>query len=56
MIDYSIIGKRFGHLVVIDLDHVASNHNTYWRCQCDCGNETVVYRGCSEWNGWGEEE
>ena len=46
MIDYSIIGKRFGRLVVIDLDHVTSNHNTYWRCQCDCGNETVVYRGC----------
>lgn len=22
MIDYSIIGKRFGRLVVIDLDHV----------------------------------
>ena len=45
MIDYSIIGKRFGRLVVIDLDHVTPNHNTYWRCQCDCGNEAVVYRG-----------
>lgn len=46
MIDYSIIGKRFGRLTVIDLDHVGEkNHSTWWRCLCDCGNETVVYRG-----------
>ena len=45
MIDYSIIGKRFGNLTVISLDHITTNHNTYWLCRCDCGNEKVVYRG-----------
>lgn len=40
----SIVGKRYGHLVVIEeaVDY-AKKHNykntfTYWRCQCDCGN------------------
>ena len=45
MIDYSIIGKRFGRLVVVELDHVNKYNSTWWRCLCDCGNETVVYRG-----------
>lgn len=46
MIDYSIIGKRFGRLVVMDLDHICEKrHSTWWRCRCDCGNETIVYRG-----------
>ena len=45
MIDYSIIGKRFGNLTVIALDHITTNHNTYWLYRCDCGNEKVVYRG-----------
>ena len=44
MADYSIIGKRFGRLTVTGLDHI-HNHSTWWRCMCDCGNETVVYRG-----------
>lgn len=46
MIDYSIIGKRFGRLVVLDLDHVSEkNRNSWWKCRCDCGREVVVYRG-----------
>ena len=46
MIDYSIVGKRFGKLVVLDLDHVSEKyHGTWWRCRCDCGKEVVVYRG-----------
>ena len=46
MIDYSIIGKRFGRLVVLNLDHVSEkNHNSWWKCRCDCGREVVVYRG-----------
>lgn len=43
-IDYSIIGKRFGRLLVIELDRI-ENHKTWWKCKCDCGKETVVYRG-----------
>ena len=46
MIDYSIVGKRFGYLVVIELDHINPiRKNTWWKCQCDCGNTTIVYRG-----------
>ena len=45
MIDYSIIGKRFGRLVVVDLDHIGSSNGTWWLCKCDCGNEKIVYRG-----------
>lgn len=44
-IDYSIIGKRFGRLTVKELDHIGKNRGTWWKCACDCGNETVVYRG-----------
>ncbi len=43
-VDYSIIGKRFGYLTVIGLDHI-KHHSTWWKCVCDCGKETVVYRG-----------
>lgn len=46
MIDYSIVGKRFGRLTVIELDHINERgRGTWWKCKCDCGNETVVYRG-----------
>lgn len=36
-----ISGKRFGMLFVQKLDHIA-DRKTYWMCQCDCGNKTVV--------------
>ena len=49
-IDYSIIGKKFGFLTVIDLDHVNKNHATYWLCECDCGNMITV-RGSNLKNG-----
>lgn len=40
-----LTGKKFGRLTVIER---AENHNkhTYWRCLCDCGNETVVRADC----------
>lgn len=44
-IDYSIIGKKFGRLTVLDLDHVSERGKTYWVCECDCGNRIVVTRG-----------
>ena len=41
-----IKGKRFGRLVVLDVDHKETdncgNTSYFWRCQCDCGNEIVV--------------
>lgn len=38
------IGERFGRLTVIEFlgrSNPASSMN-YWKCRCDCGNETVV--------------
>lgn len=44
-IDYSIIGKKFGRLTVLDLDHVTERGRTYWLCECECGKNTIVERG-----------
>lgn len=37
-----ITGKRFGKLVVLSADHKDKRGEWFWRCQCDCGNETVA--------------
>jgi hypothetical protein len=36
-----IAGQRFGDLVVIELTE-RIGHTWHWRCQCDCGRETVA--------------
>lgn len=41
--DYSIVGKKFGRLTVIEFDHRNDGHD-YWLCECDCGNKKVVRR------------
>ncbi len=42
----SLVGKRFGRLLVIERDmEVSPAKGAYWRCRCDCGNYTVVSRG-----------
>ena len=41
-IDMSIIGKRYGRLVVLDFDHMGNHGNSYWLCECDCGDYKVV--------------
>jgi len=38
-----MIGKRFGRLVVIKLDHRNKRGDKYYLCRCDCGNEKVIY-------------
>lgn len=43
-IDKSIIGRRFGKLVVTSLAYI-QGRKTYWNCLCDCGNAKVAYRG-----------
>lgn len=54
-----LIGKRFGRLLVIDFDHMSPNGKSYWLCECDCGNKTLVNRthlldghvaSCGCWN------
>ena len=40
----SLVGEKFARLTVVELDHVEKSRR-YWRCQCDCGNTTVVREG-----------
>lgn len=46
-INYGIIGKRFGRLIVTEFvgKHPTNPRITLWKCLCDCGNEKVVRRG-----------
>lgn len=36
-----LTGQRFGKLVAIEFAY-RKKMNTYWKCRCDCGNETIV--------------
>jgi len=40
----SIIGKRFGRLIVLQYVGVATNHKSIFECVCDCGKHIVVKR------------
>lgn len=42
-LDTSIIGKRFGKLIVVEFSHMQGNHS-YWKCKCDCGSEKTASR------------
>lgn len=39
-----IVGKKFGRLVVVEFDGIRSRHY-YWKCKCECGNQSVVDGG-----------
>lgn len=39
-----ITGNKYGKLTVIEIHHKTNKH-VYWRCVCDCGNETIVTSG-----------
>lgn len=48
----SLVGQRFGMLVVISKLAITKNKNNVWLCQCDCGKESRVLtanltNGCS---------
>jgi hypothetical protein len=43
-IDYSIIGKRFGRLTVLDFDKM-DGHVAKFLCECDCGNIKSIRSG-----------
>lgn len=36
-------GQRFGLLTVVERAGKAKNGNMLWKCQCDCGNTTIVH-------------
>ena len=42
-VDYTIVGKRFGKLVVDSLAYTENGYS-YWNCDCDCGNSAIVIR------------
>jgi hypothetical protein len=44
-----ITGQKFNRLTVIERSHF-KNKNTYWKCICECGNETII-RGRAIRNG-----
>ena len=37
-----LTGQRFNQLTVIEKAPKKSSRATFWRCICDCGNETTV--------------
>ena len=43
LIDFGIIGKRFGLLTVIEYANTYKNRS-WWKCRCDCGKECIVNR------------
>ena len=54
-----LTGQRFGHLVVMEYAGRNERRESLWRCQCDCGNESVVRgdvlrRGTTESCGCGK--
>lgn len=38
----SLVGRTFGRLTVLALDHKSASLKPYWRCVCQCGKETVT--------------
>lgn len=46
-------GKRFGKLLVLDVDEERTKDNkVYWNCQCDCGNKkSILAQSLSRSNG-----
>lgn len=54
-----VIGRRFGRLQVINFSHAGKYDTSYYLCECDCGNDTLVSRrhlldghvkSCGCWN------
>lgn len=37
-----LTGKRFGRLIVLERAENDNQKKPQWRCECDCGNQTVV--------------
>lgn len=36
------VGRKYGMLTVTEYSHSDSKGHSYWKCVCDCGNETVA--------------
>lgn len=40
----NIVGNKYGHLTVISRAESSLNGQTRWKCLCECGNETIVFK------------
>ena len=40
-----LTGERFGRLIAVSVAESGLHVRTKWRCQCDCGAETIVATG-----------
>lgn len=43
-VDYSVLGQKFGRLLILGLAGKDKSGHTLLKCVCDCGNEVVVSR------------
>ena len=41
----NLTGQKFGKLTAISISHKDKRLGAFWICLCDCGRNTVVYRG-----------
>ena len=39
------IGKKFGRLTILKVDHITSRGQSYVLCKCDCGTEKIIKFG-----------
>ena len=39
------IGKKFGRLTILKIDHIAENGQTYVLCKCECGTKKIINFG-----------
>ena len=39
------IGKKFGRLTILKIDHIEKSGQTYVLCKCDCGTEKIIKFG-----------
>lgn len=40
----NLVGRVFGRLTVLRFSHTDTRRQSYWRCRCKCGSETLVGR------------
>ena len=47
----AMIGKRYGRLTIIALDHLDTQRRLHWECLCDCGNTSYPSTGQLNYGG-----
>ena len=35
-------GQKYGKLEVISYHHTSTDGHSFWKCKCECGNESIV--------------